>query len=104
MEIEVPDTQLEGEVVDAAGRPVPEAEVSVISRRLPGNRDREDPNRRLPPPMSEITADDQGRFEAWGLPPGKMLVAAEKGVLSSDIVPVNLEEGRVGEPDSPRAT
>jgi protocatechuate 3,4-dioxygenase beta subunit len=60
---------LRGHVVDSAsGRPVPDAQVSVDARGVPG-----------------VAADADGAFEIEGLPPGKVRVSAS----SPDFVPAS---------------
>lgn len=75
--IEVPDTLLQGEVVDEAGRSVPGALVTVL-----GNRG------------DQRMADEEGRFEFRGLRPGLRGVEAEERDRSSGVVEVMVEEDR----------
>ncbi len=77
--IELPDTTLEGEVVDETLQPVAGAAVRVV--RLE--------------PFTQLAArsDAGGWFERRGLRPGRYEVEATAGGLRSDTVRVALEEG-----------
>ncbi len=85
LDIRLPDTTLAGEVVDEAGTPVARAEVDLLNATKQRGGDR-------------LQTDEEGRFKARGLPPGKGLLMAEAGTKSSDWVPFELSEGI----DSPR--
>jgi len=87
VEIRIPDTRLEGEVVDEDGRRVPGAIVSAYAgsdRRRPAREE----------------ADGEGRFLFRGLPAGSYLLVAEAGrderergeERSSEWVPVTIGE------------
>lgn len=78
VEIRVPGTRLSGVVVDEANRPLPGAAVTLT----------------LPPWWgARVFADENGDFEARGVPPGEVEVQAEEGDRSSGWLPVHLEEG-----------
>lgn len=78
VEIEVPDTTLEGEVVDEGGRPVPAAQVSAFS------------NARID---SRVRSDDKGKFEIHGLPAGPVTLSAIEQERESGWVQTALVEG-----------
>lgn len=77
--LEVPDTLLAGEVVDASGRPVPGASVRFFSG---------------PRKSSDDRTNENGEFETLGLPPGPLVVSATADFLESDDVLVQLAEGQ----------
>ena len=81
LEIEIPDTEIEGEVVDENGDPVAGAGVSLrhLERRGTGG---------------DVEADEAGRFSILGLSPGPYAVEARAGEATSDQVQMTLEEGR----------
>lgn len=74
--IRIPDTLLQGEVVDEAGRPVSTATVEI---RGDGR--------------SSAVSDEAGRFEVRGLPEGQIIVYAESEDAVSDWTPLLLAEG-----------
>jgi hypothetical protein len=75
LDISLPDTILEGSVLDEGGNPVPQANVLIL--RLPAAE-----------PPSYTSADDQGEFSVHGYPPGEYRLEAraqgEHGPLSSE--------------------
>ena len=77
-----PGATLKGRVVDArSGRAVPEADVSVI------------PEQGLVPPGSGLITDVDGRFEAAGLPPGKVRIGVEHDDYEAASTSAELKEG-----------
>lgn len=78
VEIRAPDTTLEGQVVDESGRAVAGAVISFTGSRK----------------MSELMADDEGRFRIRGLSPPYAFVEAEEGDRSSGPVQAILEDGQ----------
>ncbi len=78
VEIRVPDTRLQGQVVDERGQPVARASILVkpLARALP----------------SFAETDDEGSFEVRGLTPGPHLVHAEEGERESDWFQASVEE------------
>jgi hypothetical protein len=77
VEIRVPDTTLEGEVVDESGRAVAGAVISFTGSRK----------------VSEVNANDEGRFRIRGLKPPYAFVEAEEGDRTSGPVQALLEDG-----------
>lgn len=75
--LEVPDTLLAGEVVDASGRPV-----SGASIHLSGGARK----------SSDGRTKENGEFEIRGLPPGPLVVSATAEFLKSEMVLVQLAE------------
>ena len=77
-----PGATLKGRVIDArSGRAVPEADVSVI------------PEQGLVPPGPGLSTDVDGRFEAVGLPPGKVRIAVEHQDYEATSTSAELKEG-----------
>jgi len=81
--LHVPNTLLHGEVVDEAGRPLPDAQVSIQQ----GGQTR-----------SAATSDYDGKFTLRGLAPGALAVEAVQGDRTSGWVNAEVEEER----ESPR--
>ncbi|HET9228739.1 MAG TPA: carboxypeptidase-like regulatory domain-containing protein, partial [Thermoanaerobaculia bacterium] len=82
--LELPDTKLQGRVVDEKGVAVPRALVGA--RRAAETRVQE-------------RVDEEGKFEIFGLPAGPVIVGAEaEDDMSSDQLTVELVEGRDPEP------
>lgn len=79
VDVEVPDTECGGEVVDDAGRPVPAAVVSLIHMKN-GSA------------VASTTTDDSGRFEVHGLHEGALSVHASDGERESSQALVTLRE------------
>ncbi len=77
VDIEIPDTRLQGKVVGHTGEAVPEARIRVAGEGKT---------------ISTTTSDDQGQFEIWGVLPGNTLVQASKDGLDSDSTAVSLQE------------
>ena len=82
VEIRIPDTRLEGEVVDESNRPVSRAKVLSFSAA----------NSKQPP--SQLTSDSEGKFTVRGLPAGPTVLEASEAGRVSDSVTVVLDEGR----------
>ena len=82
VEVRVPDTTLEGEVLNESGKPVPGALIHLTGSRK----------------FSDFAAGADGRFRVRGLAPPYVFVEAEKGDLSSGPIHAALVEGR----ESPR--
>ncbi len=81
VEVVVPDTRLEGEVVDESGRGIPAAQVMATIFLPPG----------VP---AQFVSEADGKFTAHGLPPGPGVVRASDGEgRVSEWVPINLAEG-----------
>lgn len=78
--LEVPDTLIEGEVVDTRGAPVAGAEVTAFNYGL---RDRL---------LSRSESDQEGRFSFRGLRSGQVAVKATRGRAASDIEALTLSE------------
>ena len=78
VEIRVPDTTLEGEVVDETGRGVPGSHISLSGARK----------------QSDVVAGDEGKFRLRGLAPGYAFVEAMEGDRSAGPVQISVEEGR----------
>lgn len=78
VEIQVPDTTLEGEVVDESGDGVPGARIGLTGSRK----------------HSEVTAGKDGRFRVRGLAPPQVFVEAWEGDRSAGPFEVALDEGR----------
>lgn len=77
--IELPDTSVEGEVVDETGAPVPAARVRLHSLgEWKG--------------VEWTTTDDEGRFEVQGLQPGTVAVEASAGDRRSQPVMLSVQE------------
>lgn len=78
VELRIPDTRLQGEVVDERGQPVPQAQVMIkpLERMLP----------------SFARTDEQGRFELRGLQPGLHFVHAEEGESESGWFQATVDE------------
>jgi tetratricopeptide (TPR) repeat protein len=79
-----PDGGVRGRVTSAAGDPVPNVAVAVMSLGLATGR-------------HDITTDAQGRFEQTGLLPGHYTVSAETGELGSQIFRVRVQAGGVAD-------
>jgi hypothetical protein len=77
VEVQVPDTRLEGEVVDESGHGVA-ATLDLIAGRRP----------------SVARTESDGRFRIRGLPAGMVLVQAETEEQASEPRQVSLEDGR----------
>lgn len=77
--IEIPDTAIVGEVVDASGEVVPGAYLTIL--RI---------DRKEPP--GEHRADEAGEFTIEGLRPGSYMIEAYLGERRSEMVPVQLQE------------
>lgn len=80
----LPDTRIDGRVVDAEGRPVGRAFVFLL------------PGRGIETIQRPVSAD--GSFEIRGLPPGRLQIHAEGAGLHSEPVAVELVEGRESPP------
>lgn len=78
IELRVPDTTLEGEVVDETGRRVEGASISLTGGRK----------------VSDTTSDRNGRFTVRGLAPPYVFIEAEEADRSSGPIQVTLEDGR----------
>lgn len=83
VKIEIPDTRLEGEVVDSEGRGVAGAFVRVVYAFLD----------RLDGGTTQAVTDEAGEFVLEGLPAGVVLVEAREGSRSSSGRSVSVEEG-----------
>jgi Carboxypeptidase regulatory-like domain len=83
LDLEVPATRLQGEVIDEEGKPLPRA--SLLVAHGPGKN-------------SQAHADERGRFDIRGLPAGLSSIEARAGQRTSGWVQVQLEEGRDGVP------
>ncbi len=81
LEIEIPDTEITGEVVDEQGQPVADARVRGFGQ-----------DEKLGP--SSTRTDEKGRFSIVGLEPGDYAVRASRDEATSDMVPVTVDEGR----------
>ena len=79
IEIALPDTALQGQVVDDAGRAIPDAIIEVLNPE----------ERRL---EATIYSDSQGEFELVGLEPGSFTVEASSGDRRSQTERVDLDE------------
>ena len=77
VELQIPDTRLQGRVVDEQGRPVGRAFLLL------------QPLRKLP---STAESDAEGAFEVRGLPPGPLFVHAEDGERESEWLQAHLKE------------
>lgn len=77
VEIRLPDTLLQGEVVDEEEKPLPEARVWI---QVLGER------------ADQLRADEKGKFEIRGLPSGPAALKAEAGERTSDWVQTALRE------------
>jgi hypothetical protein len=80
IELTVPDTSVRGMVVDESGRGVGRAIVRVTSQSLPGM-------------TTDLRPDDEGHFEAIGLPSGPATFVAEDSDRYSDQQELVLAEG-----------
>ena len=76
--IEIPDTRLEGIVVNANGEPAPEAQILLFNSDFA--------------PNSEIFTDANGEFEISGLPEGEVDLLAQWKDQSSDFNRISLSE------------
>lgn len=76
IEIQVPDTTLEGEVVDESGRPLPGALIHLTGARK----------------SSEAVTGDEGKFRIRGISPGSVVVEAEEGDRSTGPVLATIHE------------
>jgi hypothetical protein len=83
LKLAVPDTRLRGEVVDENGRALPHASLILVHGR---NQN------------SQAHADERGRFDIRGLPPGATSVEARSGERRTGWLPVQLDEEREGPP------
>lgn len=79
VDVRVPDTRLQGVVVDEQGRPVEGADLLLNP---------------LVQPTSTAETDEEGRFEVRGLPAGTVIVHAREGNRESEWVQARLEESR----------
>jgi hypothetical protein len=83
VDIDLPATELRGQVVDESYRPV---EVAIVDVKPLGGEDF----------RFQVRVDPEGRFELWGLPESPVLVsAAAPGIvpLASDSLPVTPSSG-----------
>ncbi|HQT96063.1 MAG TPA: carboxypeptidase-like regulatory domain-containing protein, partial [Thermoanaerobaculaceae bacterium] len=80
VEITLPNTVIEGTVVDADQRPVAGANVSCRPV-LPKE------------PPEKVYSDSEGRFVFWGFPPGQVVLEAASGDMTSEPAQVQLAEG-----------
>lgn len=80
VDIDLPDTEIAGEVVDEEGRPVFAAQVQ--SMRLERGS------------SSSIRTDREGRFRLRGMPPGPQMISAHDSGESSEQILVHAEENR----------
>jgi hypothetical protein len=83
VEIQVPDTRLEGEVVDESGHPLPGARVETHAIGPPRNPD-------------TFETDGEGKFAVRGIKPGPLAIQAELPPRSSGWVSASVEEGHPG--------
>ncbi|HEY0782407.1 MAG TPA: carboxypeptidase-like regulatory domain-containing protein [Thermoanaerobaculia bacterium] len=82
VEVHVPNTILHGEVVDEQSHPLPAASLMIQS-----------PHRLS---MSQLSADEEGKFEVRGLEAGSVLLSAESGERTSGWVQTTIAEGEDG--------
>jgi hypothetical protein len=82
IDLEIPDTELIGEVVDADGRPAAGATVRAV-----GVRGEDDASI-----QAEASADDEGRFRITGLEAGTYGVGARSGGAESGMMEITLSE------------
>ena len=80
IEIEIPDTRLGGKVVLETGAPRPDALVRIHQ------------NETTPPQWITVDTDQEGYFEAHGIPQGLVTLRAEDFELESDPVDVELRQ------------
>lgn len=86
LEIELPETRLKGQVVDARGQPVDRASVSLLRSGAEGAEG-----------ASEAKTDDAGRFSFRGLREGDYAVDVLAGRFGSARQRVRIREGREAE-------
>lgn len=79
VDVRIPDTRLQGVVVDEQGRPVAGAGLLLNP---------------LVQPTSTAETDEEGEFEVRGLPAGTVIVHAREGERESEWVQARLEESR----------
>lgn len=79
VDVRVPDTRLQGVVVDEKGRPVEGADLLLNP---------------LVQPTSTAETDAEGEFEVRGLPAGTVIAHAKEGDRESEWVQAHLEESR----------
>lgn len=79
VDIRIPDTRLQGVVVDEQGQPVAGAGLLLNP---------------LVQPTSTAETDEEGEFEVRGLPAGTVIVHAREGARESEWVQARLEESR----------
>ena len=79
VEIRIPDTRLQGMVVDEKRQAVPDADVQLISHKRP---------------LTKAVTDEKGRFEIRGLPAGDFYVYAREGERESEWLQARVEEDR----------
>lgn len=87
--MEIPNTRIEGDVVDAWGRPVEGAEVNILHGKDTFKRPR------CWSPASNCLSRADGSFEVRGLRPGMLTLTATKGELSSANTPLDLREDQM---------
>lgn len=92
--INIPDTHLEGEVVDAQGKPVPRANIAVTSlpHRQPASGKISEAQSPSTTRRSEVRTDAEGRFEIRGFPPGTIDVTATLGRRISETIRLEVDE------------
>lgn len=78
LDVEIPDTRIEGDVFDARGNPVDSASIYLLAPRLA--------------PHSETRSDQDGSFEITGLSPGEISLYARKGSQTSEFQTLQLME------------
>jgi hypothetical protein len=79
VEIRIPDTFLQGVVVDEKRQAVPKADVQFFSHKRP---------------LTKAVTDDKGRFEIRGIPPGDFYIYAQEGERQSEWLQTRVEEER----------
>ncbi len=83
LDIELPDTRLQGRVV-ARGEPVPEAFIAIVREGEEGEKKSR---------QAVFASDEEGEFEIFGFPPGSLLVHGYLGQRSSPWLRVDIQEG-----------
>lgn len=86
LRLEVPATEVVGEVVDSEGRPVPEAEVRAVGARTEDGETVE----------GSASTDEDGRFRIAGLEPGAYGIRASRGPNRSILAPLTVSEDLEG--------